>query len=110
MARNIDLYIDKGASFSQSITIKDQQGVILDLLGYSVQAQMAKSYYTRLHNQITLNAMIADAAAGVIILELSVEETETIRSGRYVYQLELVNSDGDITRVADGIVTVNPRA
>jgi len=110
MARNIDLYIDQGAYFNQKIVVKNQLGAVVNLAGYNVQAQMSKSYFTIKAKEITLNALISNAATGEVILELSVDETNNIRAGRYVYELEIIDADGNITRVADGIVTVNPRA
>ena len=110
MARNIDLYIDQGSYFNQKILVKGNTGAVVDLTDMNVQAQMSKSYYTVRAKEITLNAMVSNAAIGEVVLELSVQETTVIRAGRYVYELELIDSEGNITRVADGIVTVNPRA
>jgi hypothetical protein len=56
----------------------------------------------------TANGRISLTNAGVITLALTATETAALAAGRYVYDLELVSSGGQVTRLLEGVVTVSP--
>ena len=74
------------------------------------QAKMAKGY-DAVNTRVTLTTEIAnDATTGVITLSLTADQTKDLDApARYVYDVEITKtSDSTITRVIEGIITINP--
>lgn len=107
MAEFVELQMEAGATFSTEITVSDNNGEPKDLTGYTLNAQMRKSYYstTAYNFEISLD----DAPNGLVTMSISAANTSIIRAGRYVYDVEMTeNSTGFVTRIFEGIVTVLP--
>lgn len=110
MAAVANLRIDQGASFSSDVTVSDTDGSAFDLTGYTAAAKMALGYAsTRTRTNIT--STINSPSTGVITLTLTPAVTSTLEApARYVYDVEITKtSDGTITRVIEGIITVSPQ-
>ena len=106
MADFVELTIEKGATFSSLITVKDDQGLAQDLTGYSARSQMRKSYYASSKHDFVVS--ITSPATGILQMDMSAANTANITPGRYVYDVEIENASGDVTRIFEGIVTVLP--
>ena len=102
-----ELFLEKGASFSTSITLDDIYGVPYDLTNMEVKSQIRKSYYSS-NTTAEFTVSIPQAIDGVIILILDSATTSNIAPGRYVYDV-LLKDSGTITRVLEGVVNVNPQ-
>jgi hypothetical protein len=107
MATISNLYVDAGATYSNIITVTASNGQALNLSGYSVAAQMRKSYQSSVAYNFTSTIYIA--SQGKVRLQLSAEQSEQIPPGRWLYDVEITSPTGFITRVVEGIVTVNPQ-
>jgi len=101
-----NLTMDQGASFSTVITVY-QDDSILDLAGYSVAAQIRKSYSSSSSTSFT-TAINSTTSSGKITLSLTPTQTAALEEGRYVYDVEITASDSTITRPIQGTVTVRP--
>ena len=110
MAAIANLTIDQGATFSSDVTVKDANNNAFNLTGYTAEAKMAKGYSsTRTRTSITCT-IAADATTGVITLSLTADQTSALEEGRYVYDLEILQtSSSTITRVIEGIISVRPQ-
>jgi hypothetical protein len=109
MARISNLTIDQGTTYTASITVSDDAGLVRDLTGYTGRSQMRRSYYTTSNTAFTVT--ITAPLTGVVTLGLTSAQTTNVKAGRYVYDLELVNSNTlTVERVVEGIVTVYPEA
>lgn len=106
MAVVSNLVLEQGTTFSVTIGYNDSSGNPVDLTSYTTRSQMRKSYYST--NSITLNAVVSNALDGEITLALPSEQTANIKAGRYLYDVEIVQSGNVVTRVVEGIVTVMP--
>lgn len=106
MAGFVELTLEQGANFNTVLDLKDSAGGILNLSGYSVAAQMRKSYYSNTATSFTMT--ISDAAAGQITMAMNVANTSNVTPGRYVYDILLTSGSGVKTRIIEGIVTVMP--
>lgn len=106
MAGFVELTLEQGANFNTVLDLKDSAGGILNLSGYSVAAQMRKSYYSNTATSFTMT--ISDAAAGQITMAMNAANTATVTPGRYVYDILLTSGSGVKTRIIEGIVTVMP--
>lgn len=108
MATNANLYVDAGADYFNTITVLDDTGIPLDLSSYTVKSQIRKSYgSTTAYN---FNAEVYDAIDGLIRIHLSATQSEAILAGRYLYDIEITQTESGIkTRVIEGLVIVNPQ-
>jgi hypothetical protein len=104
MATKANLTIDQGSSFSTSIALTDNDGVALNLTGYTGAAQLRKHYTSS--TAVTFTVTI-DALNGEVGLSLTSTQTAAIAAGRYVYDVELTIGSL-VSRVIEGIVTVTP--
>ena len=110
MAARANLQIDRGATFSSDVTVSDTDGTAFDLTGYTAAAKMAKGYastQTRVNITATINN---DPTTGVITLSLTADQTKALDApARYVYDVEITKtSDSTVTRVIEGLITINP--
>jgi len=109
MAAVANLRIDQGASFSSDVTVTNSDGDAVDLSGYTTEARMAKSYGG---TTTTITAAVAsDATTGVVELSLTDAQTTALDApARYVYDVYITQtSTSTVTRVIEGVITVNPK-
>lgn len=105
MAVKANITIDQGADFSTTINLKDDDGSATILTGYTGASQMRK-YYTS-STAYDFDVSIT-ANTGEVILSMSANTTNNIPLGRYVYDVELTDNIGVVSRIVEGIVTVTP--
>lgn len=105
MAQIQNIYIDQGTTFSLSLAVNDQSGALKNLTGYTVAAQMRKSYYTTTSTNFT--ATVSLPLDGEVTISLTAVQTSAIQAGRYVYDIEITGA-GETLRVLEGIVVINP--
>lgn len=107
MAIVSNLVIDQGASFSASIDVTDTDGDALNLTGYTAAGQMRRTYSSTTATDFT--ASIQSASQGTVKIELTATETNAIKAGRYVYDVEITNtSTQEVIRIVEGQVEVTP--
>ena len=106
MAIKANLIIDQGTTYSTSIDITDDNDMPVDLTGYTGSAQIRKHYSS---SNSTPFAVSIDAADGVVSLGLTSTQTGALTAGRFVYDVELTNTSGVVSRIVEGIVTVTPQ-
>ena len=106
MAGFVELTLEQGANFNTVMDLKDAAGGILNLAGYSVAAQMRKSYYSTTATDFTIS--ITDATAGQITMTMTGANTANVTPGRYVYDVLLTSGTGIKPRIIEGIAVVLP--
>lgn len=107
MAEFVELQIEAGATFFSDVVVSDNNGSPKDLTGYTLAAQLRKSYYSTTATNFVLN--VTNAVEGMVTMSISAANTSNIRPGRYVYDVEMTHtSSGEVTRIFEGIVTVLP--
>ena len=104
MAIKANLLIDQGATFSTRLSITNGSGQNIDLTGYSAAGQIRKHYSSS--NAVNFTASLN--SAGYLTLGLSSNTTASMTAGRYVYDVELVDNVGRVSRIVEGIITVSP--
>lgn len=105
MAIKANLFIDQGATYATQLALTDTDGTAVNLTGYTAAAQMRKHYTSS--NAVSFNTTIS-AESGSVTLALSANATANLTAGRYVYDVELTDSLGRISRIVEGIVTISP--
>jgi hypothetical protein len=106
MATFKNLLVEQGATFSQVVSIADAYGNPLDLTEYEYRGQIRKSYASRTFTAFTVTS--EDPTSGDIEIGLTATQTDTLREGRYVYDIEIEDASGVVLRALEGIVTVTP--
>ena len=106
MASISNIFIDQGATFTTTVTVTDANGDAVNLSGYSVAAQIRKTFLSSSATAFT--ATISHASSGEITISLSPTQTTALEAGRFVYDVLITASGGTKTRVVEGQVTVNP--
>lgn len=104
MALKANLTIDQGTDYQTSITLTDVDDAIVNLSGYTANAQIRKTYTSS--NAVNFTVSLV-AATGEVSLSLTDTQTSNIVAGRYVYDV-LLTREGITTRIVEGIVTVTP--
>jgi hypothetical protein len=99
--------IESGATFSRVITWKID-GNPVNLYGYTARLKAATTPRANYLLELTTEngGITLGAEAGTITLSMSATQTDKLRTGKYVYDLELV-SQSTVTRLLQGEVTVS---
>ena len=103
MAAKLNIVIDQGSDFNTSFIVQNEDDSII-FSGYTSTAGLRKSYSsTRIY---LFDTTLSNN--GLVSLSMNANTTATIVAGRYVYEVDIENTAGNISRVAEGIVTVSP--
>ena len=107
MASILNQNIDQGSTYSKSITVYQNDGTtIQNLTGYTVSSQLRKNYTSTAYT--TINATNNSPTNGIIVMSLTAVQTAALKSGRYVYDLQITAADSTVTRVIEGVITIRP--
>lgn len=104
MAIKANLFVDQGTDYQTTITLTDVDDNIVNLAGYTANAQLRKTYTSS--NAVNFTVTLTEAT-GEVTLSLTDTQTSNIVAGRYVYDV-LLTSANITTRIVEGIVTVTP--
>jgi len=106
-AGTYDIVIDQGSDFAIQIAISEG-GVATTIQTHSARAQLRPSP-TSSTKTADFTCTITDASEGKIKMSLSNSTTASIASGKYYYDLELVNTQNStVTRLLQGVARVTP--
>lgn len=106
MADKVNLSIDQGTTFSVDFTVNNSDSTVADLTGFTGAGQIRKHYTSNTATAFTVNVY----ANGIVRASLTASNTAALTEGRYVYDIELTNtSDSTVTRLVEGVVTINPQ-
>ncbi len=108
MAAVANLSIDQGATFTSDITVKDINGDVFNLTGFTAVAKLAKGYASTRTRTAMTTAFATDRTTGVLTISLTANQTAALDPERYVYDVEITSSTGTVTRVLEGVITVRP--
>ena len=106
-----DIVIEQGATFRLSLIWKDSTGALVDLTSYTARMQV-RQRHTSTTAALSLTSIAGDiilgGAAGTIAVVAAATATDDITFRQGVYDLELVASTGEVTRLIEGAVTITP--
>jgi len=102
-----ELTIEQGANLTSYVTVSDSSGYPINLQFYSAVSQLRKSYYSSSYKPLT--ATVTGIANGQITLTMTAANTANLNPGRYVYDLNIINSvDNSVIRVVEGTAVILP--
>lgn len=108
MAAYVELYMDQGATFNNVVNLSDDiTNASINLQNFVVRSQMRRSYYSA-NATANIVCTISNSANGEITMSLNAANTSSIKAGRYLFDLEILDNGGGVTRVLEGIITVTP--
>jgi hypothetical protein len=103
--------IQKGASFEQTLEWLDSNGDPVDLTGLSARMQVRRSVNSPafvLELTTENGGIVLGGTNGKITMRVSATQSAAIPIAAGVYDLELVNSDGKVTRFVMGDIDFSP--
>jgi hypothetical protein len=86
MAIKVNLVVDQGTTFQSDILLTNDQGEVLDLTNYTGAGKIKKHYSSA--NSVSVVVEL-NVNTGVMTLKLDANTSNNMRSGRYVYDVEL---------------------
>lgn len=105
MAARVNLIIDQGTTFSTSLVLSGDNDELYDLTNYTASSKIKKHYTSS--NSISFTTSI-NTSISEITLSLTAQQTDAIKPGRYLYDLEIAENANTVIRVIEGTVTVTP--
>lgn len=106
MAITTNFLVNQGSSFTQTIGYTDDSGNPVNLTGRFLRGYIKESFSST--NAFALTLEYANINAGLITVSLNPTDTSYLDAKRYVYDIEGYLNSGNIIRLFEGIVTVNP--
>lgn len=108
MADVYSFSIDQGADFFLNVQYKDSAGTAINLTGYTaaMQFRAVASNVTAL-NLTSSSGITITAATGTLAIHITAAQTATLAASLYQYELEITSSAGIITRLVQGVASVN---
>lgn len=107
MAVYSNLTVDQGADFSIGVDVADTDGNALNLTGYTAAGQIRKTYSSTTAVDFTVSVR-SPATAGILDVSLTNAQTNAMKAGRYVYDIEITSSGGIKDRVIEGQLEIMP--
>ena len=113
MAQFEEITIDQGADVTIELELVDANGSKKNLANHSLAGKIKKSYSDSSGEATAFTTTIETPAAdGVATLSLTNTQTDALKAGRYVYDVELSYQDSSsatiIERILEGQITVTP--
>jgi hypothetical protein len=109
MAAYVELYVDQGTTFNNIINITDDTtNTPVNVQGYAVSSQLRRSYYSA-NASANITCSVTDAPNGEITMSMTASNTSNIKAGRYLFDVETIDTLGTVSRILEGIITVTPQ-
>ena len=106
MATIQNITIDQDADYTETLTIKDSTGTVVDLTGQTITSKIRKTHLSSSSTSFT--TAIVSATAGTCSITLTDTVTSGLTEGRYVWDLTTTDGSSLVTRRLEGRVTVTP--
>lgn len=105
MAIKANIVIDQGTTFETTIDVTDEDGNAVNLADFTGAAQMRKHYTSTTAHDFTVTI---SESLGQVTLSMNAATTNAIAAGRYVYDCELTDNNGTVSRLVEGVITITP--
>ena len=103
-SQKLNIQVDQGTDFTETVVAKNADGSILDMTGYTAAGQIRKTYASNTSTEFVVT--FGDRSAGEVIISLVRSQTSSLEAGRYVYDVEITSSADKRARLVEGQVTV----
>lgn len=104
MAQRRNFLIDQGADFSEYIEVRNSNNSIVDLSASTIVGRIRKHYQSNTYFELECSAN-----SSVVTIELPNTVSANMDPGRYMYNVEATSTANVITRIVQGIITIDPK-
>ena len=112
MAQYEEITLDQGADATIELHLVEQDGSVKNLTNHTITAKLKKNYNSDSADTTDFTTTVSNATQGIATMSLTNIQTDALKAGRYVYDVELsfADSDGDtiIERVLEGKILITP--
>ena len=113
MAVYQEFTIDQGSDATIELHLVDKNGAAKDLTGHTVTARLKKNYSDSAGEATAFTSVITNINGGIATISLTNSQTDSLKAGRHVYDVELSNVDSAsgntiIERILEGRVQITP--
>ena len=110
VAGDYNIIADQGATFSRNLHWFDPDGTPKDITDYTARMQVRQRYVSTstVLSLVSPGDIALGGGSGTIVVTASATTMAAVASGEYVYDLEMVASNGVVTRLVQGTFTVRP--
>lgn len=108
MAGFVELDCDQGTDFVLDMDLTNDDGTPRNITGSVFTSTIKKSYYSA-NPTANLTIVVLNAANGNVMLSLNAAISSNIAAGRYLFDIRERDASNTISRVAEGIITINPQ-
>lgn len=108
MAQYVELYLDQGSDFSQTLTLTDDvTGLPLNVASYLVAANAKVSFITA-NVAFAFTCTKVDSLNGNIAISFSGVNSALVDARKYVYDIKTISPSNTSTRIIQGVVEISP--
>lgn len=113
MAVYEDITIDQGADVAIEIHLVNKDGSAKNLTNHVIAAKLKRTYNSDSDDTHTFNCIVANPAnSGIATISLTNTQTNNLKSGQYVYDVEMSFVDSSsstiVERILEGKILVTP--
>jgi hypothetical protein len=102
--------IEQGATFGQTLTLKDSSGTVVNLTGYASAEMDLRENPDAADPIISLttanNRIALGGSAGTVVLSITASDTASLTAQDGVFDLEIVSGTGVVSRLIEGTYSV----
>jgi len=102
--------IEQGATFGQTLTLKDSSGTVINLTGYASAEMDLRENPDSVNPIISLttanNRIALGGTAGTVTLAITATDTGNLTAADGVFDLEIVSGTGVVSRLIEGTYSV----
>jgi len=104
----VELFLNQGADFYTTVTLADDDtNEAISLDGCVIKSSLKKSILSQ-NTYANLVCNITDSTNGVFTIEMTASNTSNLRAGSYIFDIKITDSNNFTTRLAEGIMLVQP--
>lgn len=100
------IFITQNVPFEKEVVVRDVDGIIVNLTGYTGSMNLAKHYESTTKYPVTVSVL--DAVNGVLRLYMTEANTALLPYGTMVYSLFIKPGGGENVLLLQGQAVVNP--
>jgi hypothetical protein len=113
MAQYQEFTFDQGTNTSIELHLVDANGAAKNLLGHTLTSKIKKTFNSDSSETTSFATQITNSSGGIATLSLTNAQTNALKAGRHVYDIELshvdsATSDTIVERVLEGRIQVTP--
>lgn len=105
-ASTYNISIERNVDFCVFLTLKDANGVAINVTTATIDAELKQDYYFPLLVEFTVTKVTP--ASGVIKMELSAAQTAVLHPGTLKYDVLIKYANGTFQRILKGNAVIDP--